>query len=75
MVGIAEDHCVRSTAIDGAKLGFETRVIVDLTVGVAPDSTKRARADMRRAGVALVHSAGILAGAFGGLAVASSVNP
>jgi nicotinamidase/pyrazinamidase len=51
VVGIATDYCVRATALDAAAAGFSTRVLLDLTAGVAPDSTARAVADMRNAGV------------------------
>ena len=42
--GIATDHCVRATALDAATEGFETRVLLDLTAGVASaDDGRRAR--------------------------------
>ncbi len=53
IVGIATDHCVRATAIDAAREGFHTKVLLDLTAGVAPDTTERAVAEMRAAGVAI----------------------
>jgi len=53
LVGIATDHCVRATALDAARLGFATRVLLGMTAGVAPDTTRRALADLRTAGVAL----------------------
>ncbi|WNI15701.1 nicotinamidase [Actinacidiphila sp. ITFR-21] len=53
VVGIATDHCVRATALDAAREGFTTRVLLDLTAGVAPDSTVRALDELREAGVAL----------------------
>ncbi|WP_028642956.1 isochorismatase family protein [Nocardioides sp. URHA0020] len=49
--GIATDHCVRATALDAARAGFETRLLVDLCAGVAPESTTAALAEMRAAGV------------------------
>jgi nicotinamidase/pyrazinamidase len=54
VVGIATDHCVRATALDAVKAGFETRVLLDLTVGVAPESTRSALAQLRAAGAELV---------------------
>lgn len=54
VVGIATDHCVRATAIDAARHGFSTRVLLDLTAGVARETTKAALEDMRSAGVELV---------------------
>lgn len=54
--GIATDHCVRATALDAAEEGFLTTVLLDLTVGVAPETTERARSAMREAGVTLTRA-------------------
>jgi nicotinamidase/pyrazinamidase len=54
VVGIATDHCVRATALDAARLGFTTTVLLDLTAGVQKDTTDRALTQLRDAGVALV---------------------
>ena len=54
VVGIATDHCVRATALDAAKAGFTTRVLLDLTAGVAPETTERALGEMRDAGIDLL---------------------
>ncbi len=54
IVGIATDYCVRATAEDAVRAGFTTRVLTDLTAGVAPESTAAALAGMRSAGVQLV---------------------
>ena len=35
VVGIATDHCVRATALDAARAGFATTVLLDHTAGVA----------------------------------------
>ena len=51
IVGIATDHCVRATALDAVREDFRTRVLVDLTAGVAPDTTAAAEDEMRSAGV------------------------
>ncbi|MBW4720652.1 isochorismatase family protein [Saccharothrix obliqua] len=53
VVGIATDHCVRATAEDAAEAGFATRVLLDLTAGVAPATVESALARLRTAGVAL----------------------
>jgi nicotinamidase/pyrazinamidase len=53
VVGIATDYCVHATAADAARTGFATRVLLDLTAGVAPDSTARAIEDLRAASVEL----------------------
>jgi len=52
--GIATDYCVKSTAIDGAKLGFEVAVVKDLCRGVDPKTTKKAAQEMRASGVRVV---------------------
>ncbi|MDQ0808479.1 nicotinamidase/pyrazinamidase [Streptomyces sp. B3I7] len=53
VVGIATDHCVKATALDGVRAGFTVRVLLDYTAGVAADSTRTALDELRRAGVAL----------------------
>lgn len=54
VAGIATDYCVRATAADAGARGFRTRVLLDLTAGVAPDSTARAVEELRAAGVDVV---------------------
>ncbi len=51
--GIATDHCVRATALDAAREGFDTTVLLDLCAGVAPETTQAALAAMSEAGVTL----------------------
>jgi nicotinamidase/pyrazinamidase len=51
VVGIATDYCVRATAADAAEAGFSTRVLLDLTAGVAPDTTAKAVEELRAVGV------------------------
>ena len=51
VVGIATDYCVRATAADAAEAGFSTRVLLDLTAGVASESTAKAVEDLRAVGV------------------------
>ncbi|MEU1386613.1 MULTISPECIES: isochorismatase family protein [unclassified Nonomuraea] len=53
VVGIATDHCVKATALDGARAGFMVQVLLDYTAGVAADTTRTALDELRRAGVAL----------------------
>ena len=57
IAGIATDYCVRQTAADATRAGFKTRVLVDLTAGVAPGTTAEALDEMRDRGVELVQSA------------------
>jgi nicotinamidase/pyrazinamidase len=53
IVGIATDHCVRATALDGVRNGFAVQVLLDLTAGVARETTDAALAQMAHAGVKL----------------------
>ncbi|WP_371502712.1 isochorismatase family protein [Kitasatospora sp. NBC_00374] len=53
VVGIATDHCVKATALDGARAGFTVRVLLDYTAGVATDTTTTALHELRQAGVHL----------------------
>ncbi|MFD7547323.1 isochorismatase family protein [Streptomyces sp. NPDC059578] len=53
VVGIATDHCVRATALDAVREGFRANVLLDLTAGVAGETTERALGDLREAGVTL----------------------
>lgn len=54
VVGIATDYCVRATATDARRAGFGTRVLVDLTAGVSPETTATALDGMVSVGVELV---------------------
>ena len=54
VVGIATDHCVRATVLDAVREGFDTRVRLDLTAGVAPGTTDAAMRDMQDAGAELL---------------------
>ncbi len=51
VVGIATDHCVRATALDAAREGFDTTVLLDLTAGVAPETTADALNAFRDNGI------------------------
>jgi nicotinamidase/pyrazinamidase len=58
VVGIATDHCVRATALDAVAAGFRTRVLLQLTAGVAEETTAAALAQLRAAGVDVEGDAG-----------------
>jgi nicotinamidase/pyrazinamidase len=60
VVGIATDYCVRATALDAVRAGFATRVLLDLTVGVDPVTTREALDTLRDAGVELVGAARVV---------------
>ncbi|MEH1013492.1 isochorismatase family protein [Micromonospora sp. CPCC 206060] len=53
LVGIATDHCVRATALDAAREGFDTTVLLELTAAVAAPTTDVALRAMEGAGVTL----------------------
>ncbi|WP_431782375.1 isochorismatase family protein [Streptomyces chumphonensis] len=53
VVGIATDHCVRATALDAAREGFRTRVLLNLTAAVSPATAATAADELRAAGVEL----------------------
>lgn len=51
--GLATDYCVKATALDAARAGFATRVLMDLTAPVHPDEVPSVRAELETAGVIL----------------------
>lgn len=54
IVGIATDHCVRATSLDGAKEGFATRTLLHYTAGVAKPSVDKTISELREAGVDMI---------------------
>jgi len=56
VVGLAESHCVKETALDALKAGMTARVLSDLTAPVSPEQGELARAQLRDAGVEIVPS-------------------
>jgi nicotinamidase/pyrazinamidase len=56
VVGLATDYCVKATALDGVRLGYETAVLLDevRAVDLDPGDGDRALGDLERAGVLLV---------------------
>ncbi|HLV05007.1 isochorismatase family protein [uncultured Georgenia sp.] len=56
VVGLAESHCVKETALDAVRLGMSARVLSDLTAPVTPEQGERAREQLRAAGVEIVPS-------------------
>ncbi len=59
LCGLATDYCVRSSALDARRLGFEVFVVRDACrgVGFPTGSVEKALAEMTAAGVHLVSSA------------------
>ncbi|MFE5646097.1 isochorismatase family protein [Rhodococcus sp. NPDC056516] len=54
VIGIATDHCVKATAIDAARAGFGTTVLLPFTAGVSTATIESALVQMREAGVQLI---------------------
>jgi nicotinamidase/pyrazinamidase len=56
--GLATDYCVKATALDGVRLGYETAVLLDAirAVDLAPRDGELALDAMSAAGVTLVGS-------------------
>ena len=48
--GIATDHCVRATVLDGLREGFDVTLLTGLVAGVAPETTEPALEEMAAAG-------------------------
>lgn len=49
--GIATDYCVRQTALDAARAGFATTVLLPLTAAVHPENVDSLREEFTAAGV------------------------
>ncbi|BAR06812.1 Pyrazinamidase/Nicotinamidase [Scardovia inopinata] len=54
VVGLAESHCVKETALDAIKLGYTVRVFENLTAPTSQELGIKAREEMAAAGVVLV---------------------
>ena len=56
MCGLATDYCVKATALDGVRLGYETAVLLDAVraVELLPGDGNRALDELVGAGVVLV---------------------
>ncbi|MCF4007440.1 isochorismatase family protein [Corynebacterium uropygiale] len=52
--GIATDHCVRATVLDGVKAGFDVRVLSELCAAVDNSAGDAALEEMRRAGASVI---------------------
>lgn len=51
VTGLATDYCVRATALDARRAGFEVVLVEDAVRGVAPETVAQALRDMDEAGV------------------------
>ncbi len=62
VVGLATDYCVKFTALDALRSGFETTLIEDACRGVdlKPGDIQKAVDEMRKNGVKIIHSQDVL---------------
>jgi nicotinamidase/pyrazinamidase len=63
LCGLATDYCVKASALDARRLGYETYMVADACRGIEsqPGDVDRAIEEMREAGVAIVTSDEVLA--------------
>lgn len=54
VVGLATDLCVRATALDAVKEGFDTTVLLSLTAGLDRDMIEHTITELRDAGVTVI---------------------
>ena len=50
-VGLAFDYCVKETALDGIKFGYEVEVLRDFTAPVSLETAEAAKDELEQAGV------------------------
>ena len=62
VTGLAQDYCVKFTALDAVSLGFKTYLITDATkaVNLHPENGDTALEEFKKAGVILIESTAIL---------------
>ena len=53
--GVATEYCVKATALDAVKNGFETYLLRDAVKGIKPQDEERALREMERAGVKVLY--------------------
>ena len=56
LYGIATDYCVRATALDAIRAGFQVTMIEELCRGVAPDTSQEALEEMKRSGAIILET-------------------
>ncbi|MDO4254250.1 MAG: isochorismatase family protein [Kocuria sp.] len=54
IVGIATDYCVRATAQDAVDAGYDTRVLLNLTAAISPETAEKALETLTESGVDIV---------------------
>ena len=61
IVGIATEYCVRATALDAQKAGFETTMLADLIRSINQSDAPKVFGELRRAGAKFATAAEWLA--------------
>ena len=56
---IAEDYCVKATALDAKERGYRTVIVEDCTRGVDEGSVGKAREEVKGKGVEYMHSSDV----------------
>jgi len=54
--GLATDFCVKSTAMDARKLGYDTYVVLDASRGISEESVRASLEEMKETGIKIVKS-------------------
>lgn len=54
--GVATEYCVKATALDAVKNGFETYLLLDAVKGIKPEDEELALKELEKAGVKLLPS-------------------
>lgn len=54
ITGLATDYCVKHTALEAAKRDFDTYIIEEAVAGIDPEDIKKAKKEMKEAGVKFV---------------------
>ncbi|WP_297475207.1 nicotinamidase [Thermococcus sp.] len=52
--GVATEYCVKATALDAVKHGFETYLLSDAVKGIRPEDEEQALREMKSAGVRIL---------------------
>lgn len=54
--GVATEYCVKATALDAVKHGFDVYLLRDAVKGIKPEDEEKAIEDMKKAGIKILES-------------------
>ncbi|HHI00222.1 MAG TPA: isochorismatase family protein, partial [Thermococcus litoralis] len=57
--GVATEYCVRATALDALKHGFEVYLIRDSVKGIKPEDEEKALKELEERGAKIINSADV----------------